>query len=418
MTTPQTVPPSNPPGIAGLLSGLTRHQTLLYYLVFISLGLSAVSLGPTLAGLAQHTGSRLSEISFLFVARSLGNLLGSWQGGQLYDKLRGHRLMAVAFVSMAVMLTLAPLTSRLWALTGVLLLLGLAEGSVDVGANTLLIWVHGRRVRPFMNGLHFCYGIGAFLSPIIIAQAVLRSGDITWAYWALALLLLPAVATLLRVPSPRHDDAEQRHVQGGPVPYALVGLIALFFFLHVGAEAAYGGWVFSYATAQGLSDATVAAYLTAGYWGAITVGRLVSIPIVARHSVNAVLTGDLVGCLLSVGLLVVFPSSLLALWVATFGIGLSIASLYPMTLCLAEQHMPMSGRITGWLLIGSSCGVMVLPWLIGQAFESVGPPVTMWAIAVALGGAMAVLAIIRRRPDRPQAPVPAWASRGPGDSAP
>ena len=399
----ESVSPPNLPGLVGFLSGLTAsrralHQTLLYYLAFISLGLSAVSLGPTLAALAQHTDSRLNAISFLFVARSLGYLLGSWQGGRLYDRLRGHRLLAVAFISMFCLLALAPLTSRLWALTAVLLVLGLAEGSVDVGCNTLLIWVHGRRVGPFMNGLHFCYGIGAFLAPVIIAQAAVLSGDITWGYWALALLLLPVAAILLRAPSPHHDATEQRHNQGAPVPYALVALIILFFFLHVGAEAAYGGWVFSYATALGLGNATVAAYLTSAYWGAITVGRLVNVPVAARFGVNTILTGDLVGCLVSVGVVLLFPSSQLALWAGTIGIGLGIASLYPMTLCLAEQHMPMTGKITGWLLIGSSTGMMLLPWLIGQMFESAGPPVTMWAIAAALVGAMAVLVVIQRRP--------------------
>jgi len=42
-----------------------------YYAAFIALGLFGASMGPTLPYLAQHTGSRLSEISFLFTARAL-----------------------------------------------------------------------------------------------------------------------------------------------------------------------------------------------------------------------------------------------------------------------------------------------------------------------------------------------------------
>jgi len=38
-----------------------------------------------------------------------------------------------------------------------------------------------------MNALHFFFGVGAFVSPIIVAQAILMTGDITWAYWVLAL---------------------------------------------------------------------------------------------------------------------------------------------------------------------------------------------------------------------------------------
>ena len=53
--------------------------------------------------------------------------------------------------------------------------MGVAEGALDVGGNTLLIWVHRHKVGPFMNGLHFFFGAGAFLSPIIIAQTAVRS---------------------------------------------------------------------------------------------------------------------------------------------------------------------------------------------------------------------------------------------------
>ena len=106
------------------------------------------------------------------------------------------------YVLMAAMLLLTPLLPLLWLLTTFLLVLGMAEGVVDVGGDTLLVWVHRHQVGPFMNGLHFFFGVGAFLSPIVIAQMVLMSGDIIWAYWALALLMLPVVVGLLRLPSP------------------------------------------------------------------------------------------------------------------------------------------------------------------------------------------------------------------------
>lgn len=84
-----------------------------YYAAFISLGLFSASMGPTLPGLAQHTGARLSEISFLFSARSLGYLLGSLISGRLYDRLAGHRVMAGVLLGMAAMMILVPLVSTL-----------------------------------------------------------------------------------------------------------------------------------------------------------------------------------------------------------------------------------------------------------------------------------------------------------------
>jgi len=177
-------------------------QTIGYYTAFAALGMVGASLGPTLPGLAKHTQTQLSEISFLFTARSLGFLLGSFFGGRLYDRSPGHPLMVGVLIIMAVMMALAPLISLLWLLVAALLIMGVAEGTLDVGGNTLLIWVHRHKVGPFMNGLHFFFGAGAFLSPIIIAQTVLISDDITWAYWVLASLMLPVIVWLLRLPSP------------------------------------------------------------------------------------------------------------------------------------------------------------------------------------------------------------------------
>ncbi len=390
-----------------------------YYMAFIALGLSSASMGPTLPVLAEHTQTHLSQISFLFTARSLGYLLGSMLGGRLYDRVAGHPVMAATLILMAGMLILVPLMPLLGLLTLILLILGMAEATVDVGGNTLLVWVHRHQVGPFMNGLHFFFGVGAFLSPIIIAQAVLMSGDITWAYWMLALLMLPMVAWLLRLPSPT-SQADSRADPPEQVSYhptsplgsigsearerLLVVLIAFFFFLHVGAEVSFGGWIYTYALALGLSGATIAAYLTSAFWGALTLGRLLAIPIAARFRPRAILFGDLVGCLISLSVILLWSKSFVAVWLGTFGMGLSIASIFPTTISLAERRMPITGRVTGWFFVGSSAGGMTLPWVIGQLFESIGPRVTMLTIMADLIVAVGVFALLMRFAPEPAAP--------------
>jgi FHS family Na+ dependent glucose MFS transporter 1 len=371
-------------------------KTIGYYAAFVALGMVGASLGPTLPGLAEHTQTGLSEISLLFTARSTGYLLGSFQGGRLYDRVPGHRLMVTVLIVMATMMALAPLTSLLWLLAAVLLMVGLAEGALDVGGNTLLVWVHGHRVGPYMNGLHFCFGLGAFLSPIIVAQAVSASGDITWAYWVLALLILPVILWLLRLPSPAaqaaaEDDPAGDHQRTNRV---LVALIAVFFFLYVGAEVGFGGWVYTYAVAMGLGSETIAAYLTSAFWGALTLGRLLTIPIAVRFSPRSILLADLVGCLLSVGVILLWSSSPVAMWVGALGLGFSMAAIFPTMISLAGSRMAITGGVTSWFFVGASIGGMTLPWLIGQLFESIGPRITMFAILVNLIAAMCVFAIL------------------------
>jgi fucose permease len=359
------------------------------------------SLGPTLPGLAENTRTQLSEISFLFTARSLGYLLGSFLGGRLYDRTAGHPLMAFTVVVIAAMMAFVPLIPLLPLLTAVLLILGAAEGTLDVGGNTLLVWLHRHRVGPFMNGLHFFFGVGAFLSPIIVAQTVLISGDIVWAYWVLAVLILPVAVWLLRLSSPTAQDDFQVPLEGQNIGESgavrqplLVVLIAIFFFLYAGAEIGFGGWVFSYAVELGLSDKTYAAYLTSAFFGAFTLGRLLAIPIAARYRPRTILLSDLIGCLISLALIISWPGSLVTLWMGAIGLGFSAASIFPTMLSLAERRMTITGRVTGWFFVGASAGGMTLPWLIGQLFDSIGPRAMMFFILVDLVLAAGVLAVL------------------------
>ena len=370
-------------------------QTVSYFVSFIALGLVTASLGPTIAGLAARTNTVLSEISIVFMARSLGYLLGSVLGGWLYDRMPGHPVMAAMIVAMGVTMALMPVIPLLWLLAFVCLITGMAQGTLDVGGNVLLVWVHGALVGPYMNALHFFFGVGAFVSPIIIAQIAQRGGDLDWAYWALALLMIPAAVWFLPLKSPTvHREPEE--TSGGRSKLALLALLVLFFFLYVGAEVSFGGWVFTYSTELGLADETAAAYLTSAFWGALTLARLLAIPIAIRFRPSAILLGDLVICLLSVAVVLVWPHSPAALWVASLGLGLGLASIFPTLMSLAERRMTVTGKVTGWFLIGSSAGGMFLPWLIGQLFEPVGPRVTMIAIGIDLALTVVVWAALAR----------------------
>lgn len=347
------------------------------------------ALGPTLLGLAQQTNSQINEISILFVARSLGFLIGALLAGRLYDRFSGHKIMALAIVSIALIMASVPLIPELWLLAAVMLMLGLFEPGVDVGGNTLIVWLHRDKVPPFMNGMHFFFGVGAFVAPIIIAWAIRVTDGIQWAYWIMALLIfLPAIA-VTRFPSPAPAPQEEKD---GPAQsnWMLILLIALFFFLYVGSEVSYGGWIFTYTTAQGLATEEAAALLTSLFWGSLTVGRLISIPLATKFRNRTIIFGDLLGSLLSVTVIIIWSNSLTAVWLGTIGLGLAMASVFPTMLSLAERHLQVSGKTTSYFFVGASLGGMTVPWLIGQQFERIGPIFTMTFIFTCLLLATAV----------------------------
>jgi FHS family Na+ dependent glucose MFS transporter 1 len=370
-------------------------RTSAYYLAFIALGTAGAVLGPTKQGLANNTQTQLNQISILFTAGSLGYLLGSLLSGRLFDRTPGHPIMAAGLILMAAMLGLAPLAPLLGLLIALFLFLGMAQAAVDVGGNTLLVWTYGDQVPPFMSGLHFFFGLGAFLSPLIIGLVVALSGGISWAFWALAILMLPAAIWLLGLPSPALQGDTQTDVSR-PVDNKLLALLVIFFFLHVGAELSFGGWIFDYGVAMGLTRSSTSAFLlNSAFWGALTLGRLLTVPAATRLRPSTILLGGLVGCLVSLGIILGWPTSSVALWLGTIGMGLSIAPMFPTGINLAERRMGITGQVTSWFLVGASLGSMTVPWLIGQWFESVGAWVAMIIILIDITLALGVFLVIK-----------------------
>jgi len=370
-----------------------------YYGAFIILGLAVSVLGPTLPALAENTGSSLGRISLLFTAHSLGYLVTAIFGGRLYDRLPGHLVMSACLLLIGTMLALVPLIPALWLMFAIFLIEGLAAGTLDIGGNTLLVWFYGDRVGPFMNALHFFFGVGAVLAPIIIAGLLSLGGGITWAYWTLSLLALPAALWLLPRPGPSAPVAAEGEPAGG-VKLILVTLTALILFLYVGAELGFGGWIYTYAVTLGLGTETSSATLTSAYWGALTLGRLLGIPVAAGLRPRSILAVSLLGGLLSVVLIGLLPGSAVALWAGALGMGLFTGPVFATVMVLAGRHMRLTGQITGGIFVGSSLGGMFLPWLIGQLFEPTGPQSMLVAVATSLALGLAALGTFLLRAER------------------
>jgi len=345
--------------------------TIAYYLSFIILGASTAASGPSLPKLAEHTSSGLDRISLIFVFGSLGYLIGSYFGGRAYDRVPGHRLMAIALLAIGLASVLIPIAPVLWMLLAAMFLSGLAGGIVDVGSNTLLLWTHGKSAGPFMNGLHFFFGVGSFIAPLLLARVLIQTGDIHWLFWTVAIACLPLAIWYWFLSEPStHTEAQERN--NVPLPVLPVLLMVILFVLYVGLELGFANWIYTYALTLDLGTVVTSAYLTSGFWGAFTFGRLLGVWVSTRARSQAILFADLIGCAISTLIIMLWKDSSLALWVGSIGLGLSMASIFPTFLMLAGERMEVTGAMTGWFLVGSGAGSMLLPWLIGQIFVRTG----------------------------------------------
>lgn len=368
-------------------------QTIGYFGAFLILGMGIAAIGPSLPSLAKQTGSTLSQISLVFSTSAAGYLLGALASGTLFDRLPGHWVLGGVLALMAGMAALIPIAASLWLLTLLFFLIGVGQGMVEVGSNTLMLWAHTNRAGPYINALHFFFGAGALLAPLGIALAASATGGLGWFFWVFALLMLPLAALLLALPSPpRANGRASRGRAKGSV--LLVGLVALFFFLYAGVEHSFGGWVPSYAQALAIAGESGAAYFASAFWASLTAGRLLAVPVTARFKPQAVVAGALVGALISAGVVLLWPGQAWLLWAGTVGLGLSLAAIVPTMVALMGQRSGATSQATAWFFVGLGAGKMTIPWIIGQFFESAGPQSLLVVMGLVLLAAMGLFAVL------------------------
>ncbi|XP_066276527.1 sodium-dependent glucose transporter 1-like [Branchiostoma lanceolatum] len=145
---------------------------------FLGLGVCIAMVGPTLLDLAANVHSDIAHISYIFTARSVGYLVGSAIGGFLFDMFDQHLLLGLSLLLNAIGFAVIPWAKRL-SIMGVLIsFTGVAMGFLDTGGNVLCLNLWGQRSAPYMQALHFSFGMGAFIAPLLAKNFIsLSSGN-------------------------------------------------------------------------------------------------------------------------------------------------------------------------------------------------------------------------------------------------
>ena len=370
---------------------LPIRQTSAYFAAFFMLGATIASLGPTLPYLAQNTGATIPSLGLLFTLRSGGYLVGSLLGGRLYDRLPGNRLLGLAIFTGALSLGVIPQISSFAVIIAIMLLIGLSEATLDVGSNTQLVWVHGARSGPYLNGMFLAAGIGGTLSPLLLSSI----GG-TWGYRILALASLPIAMWALLIPPPLRQAHEDDRPTGTLPPFLFV-LFCLLTFIFIGGEVGFSGWIYSYAYALGLGTEQTAGMLTSFYWLGITLGRGAAIFTTTRFKPSRVVLANLTGLIISLGLILLNPASQTFLWIGSLGFGFFLASIFPTTFAYLERKTPITGTAAGVLWASGSFGAMVYPWVMGLQMANTGPVSIMVTLAVGFGISLVLFGWVARQ---------------------
>ncbi|XP_078131281.1 sodium-dependent glucose transporter 1 isoform X2 [Sander vitreus] len=368
-------------------------------------------LGPTFEDLAVNVKKNISNISYIFVGRSSGYIGGSLLAGILFDFMNPHLLLGVSMLVTSFGMCAIPFCKQALLLTGLMSLIGMSMGILDTGGNVLILNTWGEQAGPHMQALHFSFAAGAFVSPIIAkllfgpdgnsssaafvatsstppvttepfakapdphtALHYIHSRSTTlksmWAYIVIGsfVFLVSLLFLVLYCRSSASRD-KARTSSGKPLVarhhMALVALLFFFFFAYVGAEVAYGSFIFTFAKDYARMPQSEAAGLNSLFWGAFAACRGLAIFFAACMYPGTMILLSLVGSTVSSLLLCLFSRETVALWVCTGLYGASMATTFPSGISWLEQYTTVTAHTAAAFVVGAALGEMVLPALVG-----------------------------------------------------
>ncbi|XP_024275673.1 sodium-dependent glucose transporter 1 isoform X1 [Oncorhynchus tshawytscha] len=396
---------------------------------FLGLGMSISVLGPTFQDLAINVNQDISNISYIFVGRSMGYIGGSVLSGILFDCMNSLLLLGLSMLITAFGMFAIPFCKTALLLTALMSSIGVSMGFLDTGGNVLILQTWGDQAGSHLQALHFSFAAGAFVSPIIAKllfgtdleldvatngsmaapPVTLTSPPVTddvfqtqstyepkryvlssstlksmWAYIVISgfILLISLLFFILyarhRPPQGRAQTPSGKHLVSKH-HNALIAMLFVFFFWYVGAEVAYGSFIFTYAKDYIHMDEAQAAGLNSLFWGTFAAGRGLAIFFVSCMHPGTMILLSLVGCTLSSLFLTLFSTNRVALWICTGVYGASMSTTFPSGISWVEQYTTVTGSSAAVFVVGAALGEMVLPALMGFLLGRIhGHPLLMY----------------------------------------
>ncbi|MCR5843565.1 MAG: MFS transporter [Oscillospiraceae bacterium] len=346
------------------------------YLIFISLGLPDSLLGSGWPKMQTVFGVPSSWAGYVSMVICFMTIISALFSPRLIRKYHTKWIVIVSILLTVIGLLGFSVSTRYWMLILFAIPYGLGAGSIDASVNH---YVANHYPSSVMNFLHCFYGVGAVISPTIMALALKlarwNEGYRWTAYIQIGILLV----CVLSLPLWKKNDAEGGEAPDSTgIPETLripcVVLTLIGFFAYCSGEGTCFLWVPSYfaGTRTGLSDETIAASGSL-IFGGLMLGRLisgfVSDRLGDRKLIRTGIAVELFGILLAV---LPIAGSLVAA-VGFVVIGTGMGPVYP-----AIQHMApanfgrrYSAAVIGLQMASAYIGSTFMPLFFGYLQQAV-----------------------------------------------
>lgn len=423
------------------------------FLTFLIFGGTAAMLGPALPALSRHFHISISQMGSSFVARGIGFGIGTgiaaWLLNQTDLSVSRETLTVGSLGLSSITIAFIGLSSSFEFAMFSYVLQGIAFGGIDTIANVLLPELWGKQVQPWLQALHFCFGLGSIISPAMIGLGgykltffIVFVGGFIPICALSAFKCAPGNNVLLEHESKKkqrsnhsnheeilsvvdgdsdnigtstpelalipqdeenYDDNENSgggHGDGGviPAPALLKFFVSLFYFVYVGSETAFAGWIPSYSLLTGITNSEAqASYLTSVFWATLTLGRLIGVFAALLFTAQQMIRAELMLCIIAVIVMMLFMQSYALATCISALLGLAYSATFPVMLSLiGEYGFRLDGSTTTVFIVGASLGEAVVPVLVGSSMDLFGPEGMRWCIFISVLSFSALYLIIDR----------------------
>lgn len=350
----------------------------------LGIGALQAMYGPAFPGLIDRFDVGIDTVARTVVVHFAGAFLGTVASSFVLVRI-GYRPVLVAAGAMTalgvLLAALAPTWP--WLLAGAALA-GVGFGLLNVGINLLVARVFARDAAPVLNLLSALFGMGAILGPLAVGAA--------GASLRLPFLGVAGVVVVVTVLSSRlAEPGAEGPPSGAPVPWLAAAGFAALYALYVATESGVASWETVHLEPS--LGARRAAFFTSLFWGAITLGRFLAIPLAARvRPRTLVLASTGLG-----GVALACTHATQVAPIAYAAAGLALAPVFPTTLAWIERVFPRrSERIVPIALAFANIGPVGATAAIGAWVARSGPSVIPTALTTITALLLVVVAALWR----------------------
>jgi len=351
-----------------------KALTVAAHASFVPIGIVTVLLSPLLPTLSARWSLNYSQAGALFTAQFLASTVAVLLSGLLIARW-GFR-----FAIKAGLLVIAVSVAALLAGSRVLGMICIAGYGAGLGlavpaANLLVSEVNPGRRGAALNLLNFSWSAGAVACPFLVAAAT-KSHRVPLFLALVAGLCALVGVGIAAMPRSIHEPSQTKVADGTgatiPWKHRSFSVLAALFFLYVGAENSFGGWVASYANSLGSMSAAMAVMTPSFFYSALMLGRWLA-PLLLRRfeEIRVAQAGVLLACAGMAGL--VGSHSLPSVMASATVAGLGLSAVYPITISLLSREFGHAASRVGSLMFTcANLGGAILPWLVGVSSHQLG----------------------------------------------